>query len=64
MYKCYINCVSIADCPDFGLVRGLTFDGWFEMDKEGDPHFHINLPDGSEIKCIQEWFKEFFELVE
>jgi hypothetical protein len=46
------------------MKRGLLFGGWLEFDKTGEPTFHIEHPDGSEIVCALEWFKEFFELVE
>ena len=64
MYKCYINCSCIADCPDFDIKRGQLFGGSMEFDKTGEPVFQIEHHDGGNIKCTLEWFKEFFELVE
>jgi hypothetical protein len=42
----------------------MIFDATVELDKTGDTTFTVSKPDGGEIKCVREWFENYFEVVE
>ena len=64
MYKTNIKCLCIRNYVYRDLKIGMIFDATVELDKTGDTTFTVSKPDGGEIKCVREWFENYFEVVE
>ena len=63
MFKTTAVCRCIKDCDDFGMTPGKLHLCSIEMDPDGATRFIISHPVGGPIKCLQEWFANYFELV-
>lgn len=63
MYEINVVCRCIKSEWHYNLTEGLLHGGKVVLDRTGDTLFIIYHQDGSEIKCIQKWFENYFELV-
>lgn len=60
--KMEVEVKCIKSLEDFDLKLGTVYLCDLLLDLNGATTFVIHQEDGSEIKCVQEWFGEFFEL--
>ncbi len=63
MYEMNFVCKCIKSCWDFDVDAGEVYNGTAVFDKNGFVTFVIHIFDDSPIRCVQEWFEEYFELV-
>lgn len=63
MYEMNFVCRCIKACWDFDTVEGNIYPGVAVFDKNGSVTFVIEVYTESPIKCVQEWFENYFELI-
>lgn len=57
-------CQCTNECVALGITRGMTFGGTACIDEYGETTFVIDLPTGGPLKCVQEWFANYFKIIE
>lgn len=63
MLEVGFRCECINDCWDFDMKRGMIYGGTVTIDEYGDTTFAIDLPGGGPLKCVQEWFANYFKII-
>ena len=64
MLEVSFRCVCTNDCHDFDMKEGMILGGTITIDEDGSSTFAIEFPDGSVMKCVQEWFANYFKIIE
>lgn len=63
MLEVGFRCMCTTDCCDFDMKRGLIYDGVVHIDEDGATTFVVALPGGGPLKCVQEWFANYFIII-
>ena len=63
MLEVNFTCACTNDCWDFDMKRGMIYDGVVHIDEYGSTTFVVNIPGGSPLKCVQEWFANYFKII-
>ena len=58
------RCQCINDCWDYDMKRGMIYGGVAHIDEDGSTRFVVEMPIGSPLKCVQEWFANYFRIIE
>ena len=61
-YSVEAFCYCIRDCEFLGLEANTVHKCTIELDVHGTPFFIIQCQCGGPIKCVHEWFVNFFVL--
>ena len=64
MLEVRFNCICTRDCLDFDIKRGMIVGGIVHLDEDGSTTFVIELPNGGPLKCVQEWFANYFKIID
>jgi hypothetical protein len=64
MCEVKFKCMCINDCADFGMERGIDYNGVVRIDEDSSATFAVELPDGGTLMCVLEWFANYFKIIE
>ena len=57
-----IKCKCVNTCKDMDIEAGKTYYVDVRLLKTGETVFVVKLEDGSKLKCVQDWFADYFEI--
>lgn len=58
-----IKCRCINTCEGMDIEEGKIYFVNIRLLETGETVFVVKFADGSELKCVQEWFENYFELM-
>lgn len=64
MFEVEFRCVCTNDCWDFDMKQGMIYSGVVHIDEDGATTFVVALPNGGPLRCVQEWFANYFKIIE
>ena len=64
MPRVNFRCLCVNDCLDFDMKCSMIYSGVVHIDEYGDTTFIVELNDGEQVKCVQEWFVNYFRIIE
>lgn len=64
MPKVGFTCRCANECVALGIERGMTFSGTACIDEYGEITFIIDLQTAGPFKCHQQWFTNYFRIIE
>ena len=63
MLEVGFTCICTNDCWDFDMKRGMILGGVVHIDDDGSTTFVVDIPGGNPVKCVQEWFANYFKII-
>ena len=64
MLKVGFTCKCVNEFVALGIERGMTFSGTACIDEYGETTFVIDLQTAGPFKCPQQWFTNYFRIIE